>query len=72
MKNNFKEGAIVTIHECYLNDEVTQDYNTSANAIILSEPKDDEELVCIQYTSGEIDFVPQDILELGFTQLESH
>lgn len=60
----FKLGAKVQVAECYLNDEVTEHTNTSPTAIVDSEPKDNEELVAIVYDSGEIDFVPQDILEI--------
>lgn len=60
----FQIGLKVSIAECYLNDEVTENYNTSPTAIISSEPKDDEELVAVVYDSGEIDFVPQNILEV--------
>jgi len=60
----FQIGHKVSIAECYLNDEVTENYNTSPTAIISSEPKDDEELVAVVYDSGEIDFVPQNILEV--------
>jgi hypothetical protein len=62
----FKVGNTVTVAECYLSDEVTENYNTSPTAIIVNyEPSDDEELICIQYDSGEIDYVPQDILEVN-------
>lgn len=60
---DFKIDMTVSVAECYLNDEVTENYNTSPTAIVRSEPSDDEELVCIQYDSGELDYVPQDILE---------
>ena len=61
----FKLGATVNVAECYLNDEVTENYDTSSIATVLSEPSDEEELVCIQYESGGIDYVPQDILEIN-------
>ena len=61
---DFKSGNKVNVAECYLNDEVTEHYNTSPIATIVAEPSDDEELVGIVYASGERDFVPQDILEL--------
>jgi len=60
---DFKLGMNVEVADCYLEDEVTENYNTSKIATVCSEPSDDEELVSIQYESGEIDFVPQDILE---------
>ena len=60
----FKMGGKVSVAEYYLNDEVTEIFNTSPTATVTSEPSDDEELVAIQYDSGEIDFVPQDILEI--------
>jgi hypothetical protein len=62
----FKFGAKVSVAECYLNDEVTEAFRDemSATATVSSEPSDNEELVSIQYESGLIDFVPQDILEV--------
>jgi hypothetical protein len=36
----------------------------SETATVCSEPSDNEELVSIQYESGLIDYVPQDILEI--------
>lgn len=60
---DFKNGMKVEVAECYLEDEVTVNYNTSKIATVCSEPSDNEELVSIQYESGEIDFVPQWILE---------
>ena len=60
---DFKQGMEVEVADCYLEDEVTENHNTSKIAIVHSEPSDDEELVSIQYESGEIDFVPQWILE---------
>ena len=60
----FKLGAKAQVAECYLNDEVTENTNTSPTARVNSEPSDNEELVAIIYDSGEIDFVPQDILEI--------
>jgi len=59
----------VTVDECYLCDEVTEGQDTSKNAIIISEPVDEEELVCILYETGSIDFVPQDILTLKDSEL---
>ena len=61
----FEQGKTVSVAECYLNDEVTENYNTSPTAVIFQEPSDDEELVGIQYDGGELDFVPQDILEIN-------
>lgn len=61
----FKIGNKVTVAECYLNDEVTENLlGKSSTATIDSEPSDDEELVVIIYESGAIDYVPQDILEI--------
>ena len=60
---DFKQGMKVEVAECYLEDEVTANYNTSKIATVCSEPNDDEELVMIQYERGEIDYVPQNILE---------
>jgi hypothetical protein len=54
----------VTVAECYLNDEVTENYNTSPTATVFTEPSDSEELVGIIYEGGDWDFVPQDILEV--------
>jgi hypothetical protein len=36
----------------------------SSIAIVCSEPSDEEELVYVQYESGLIDIVPQDILTI--------
>jgi hypothetical protein len=63
----FKKGVTVIVDECYRNDEVTQNINTSETAIVITKPSNDEELVGIQYKGGEIDFVPQDILEVKKT-----
>lgn len=62
----FKMGAKVSVAQCYLDDEVSQPNRSemSETATVCSEPTDDEELVSIQYESGLIDFVPQDILEV--------
>ena len=62
----FKEGAKVTVAECYLVDEASEHINTSAIATIWSEPTDNEELVGIRYEGGELDYVPQNILEVRF------
>jgi hypothetical protein len=64
MKTQFKTGAIVKVDECYLTDEVTKNVNTSETATVLTIPDDNEELVGIVYQSGELDFVPQNILEI--------
>ena len=58
------EGLKVNVAERYLNDEVNENSDTSPTAIVRSVPTDDEELVCIEYTNGLIDHVPQDILEV--------
>ena len=63
-KNLFREGVKVKVSSCYLEDECTEHMNTSETAVVLQEPSDPEELVMIQYESEEIDFVPQDILEI--------
>jgi recombinational DNA repair protein (RecF pathway) len=62
----FKEGVKVEIAECYLTDEVTEPFRDeiSSNATVCSEPRDEEELVYVQYESGLIDIVPQDILTI--------
>lgn len=62
--NKFKIEKKVAVAERYLTDEVTEHFNTSPVATIISEPSDEEELVGIQYDSKEIDYVPQDILEV--------
>ena len=59
---NFKLDDTVTVAECYLNDEVTENYPTSSTATVFTEPSDEEELVGIVYEGGALDFVPQDIL----------
>lgn len=66
LRKLFKYGDNVKVAECYLNDEVSEPHRSdmSETAIVSSEPSDDEELVSIQYESGLIDFVPQDILEI--------
>jgi len=58
----FKLDDTVSVDECYLNDEVTENYNTSPTATVFTEPSDEEELVGIIYEGGDMDFVPQDIL----------
>lgn len=65
-KSKFQEGSKVEVAEYYLNDEVMQDFDGKSNkATVEFEPNDDEELVGIIYDgSGDLDFVPQDILEL--------
>lgn len=61
----FKDGAKVSVAQCYLDDEVTENLlGKTATATVNSEPRDDEELVAIIYESGVIDYVPQDILEI--------
>ena len=60
----FKIGVKVAVAECYLIDEASENINTSPTAIIVSQPSDEEELVGIQYESKELDYVPQDILEI--------
>jgi len=61
----FEQGKTVSVAECYLTDECTEHMDTSATATIVTEPSDDEELVGIVYESGELDYVPQDILEIN-------
>ncbi len=67
LRRLFKEGDKVTVAECYLTDEVTEPFRNEISSIatVCSEPSDDEELVSIQYESGLIDFVPQNILEIN-------
>jgi hypothetical protein len=60
----FKENQKVNVDECYLNDECTAHFEATKTATVLSEPKDSEELVMIEYENGGIDFVPQDILTI--------
>lgn len=60
---NFQIDETIEVDQCYLDDEVTMNSKgISSRATIQSIPKDDEELVCIQYTSGLIDYVPQNII----------
>jgi len=58
-----KAGNKVVVAECYLTDEATEHINTSSIATVIGDATGDE-LVVIEYESGEIDFVPQDILEV--------
>jgi hypothetical protein len=67
METIYKIGVTVNVAECYLNDEVTENIDTSKTAIVVTEPFDEEELVGIQYKSGVLDYVPQDILEIKRT-----
>lgn len=67
--SRFQPGDTVRICESYLNDEVTQDMDTSKTTTIQSIPRDDEELVMIQYEGGLIDYVPQNILFTNLKQL---
>jgi hypothetical protein len=62
----FKMGTKVSVAKCYIDDEVSEPNRSemSNTAIVCSEPIDNEELVSIQYESGLIDYVPQDILEI--------
>ena len=60
----FKDGVKVNVADYYLEDEVTQNMATSPTAIVMGEVSDDEQLVPIQYDSGVLDYVPQDILEI--------
>ena len=64
--SEFKEGIKVEIAECYLTDECTEPFRDEMGsiAIVCSEPSDEEELVYVQYESGLIDIVPQDILTI--------
>jgi hypothetical protein len=61
---DFEIGIKVRVAECYLTDECTQHVDTTEIAYVCSEPSDSEELVGIQYESGVIDYVPQDILTI--------
>ncbi len=63
---HFKEGLTVTVDDCYLNDECTENINPTKTATVITEPRDEEELVCIVYENGVIDYVPQDILEINY------
>lgn len=58
-----RAGNKVLVAECYLNDEVTENVETSEIATVIGDSIGDN-LVGIQYESGVIDFVPQDILEV--------
>lgn len=66
LRKNFSLGDNVRVAQCYLDDEVTEPFRDeiSETATVCSEPSDSEELVSIQYESGLIDFVPQEILEV--------
>ena len=64
MKVIFNEGTKVKVDESYLNDEATEHADTTPTATVQYPPSDDEELVCIAYTNGTLDYVPQDILEI--------
>jgi len=59
---DFKKHGTVLVDDCYLADEVNINNNASKKARVLSEPSDEEELVCIQYETGTLDYVPQNIL----------
>jgi hypothetical protein len=59
----FNLGDKVKIDECYLTDEVTENTETSPTATVVSKPSYEEELVMIQYDSGLLDYVPQNIIE---------
>ena len=39
--NKFKEGVKVNVAECYLNDEVTENIDTTPTATVCSEPVDE-------------------------------
>jgi len=58
-----KAGNKVLVAECYRNDEVTENIETSEIATVTEDAVGDN-LVGIMYKSGVIDFVPQDILEV--------
>ena len=60
----FKQGVKVKVAECYLTDEINENNETSEIATVFDEPSDSEALVAIQYEGGQLDFVPQDILEI--------
>ena len=60
----FKEGLIVNVDECYLNDEVGIMADATSTATVMGEVDDKEALVMIMYENGLIDYVPQDILEI--------
>lgn len=66
LRKDFREGDGVRVAECYLTDEVSEPHRSemSNTATVCSVPSDSEELVSIQYESGLIDFVSQDILEI--------
>ena len=59
----YKIGCTVEVAECYLEDEASPEC-ASKLAIIVEEPKDAEQLVCIEYDNGSTDYVPQNILNI--------
>ena len=65
----FKEGNKVIVDECYLTDEVGINAQATPTATVMSEPKDNEELVCIIYSNGIMDYVPQNILVVDNKEL---
>ena len=64
MYSGIKEGKKVEIADYYINDEVGRRAKATPTATILSEPRDSEELVMVQYTNGITDYVPQDVIEV--------
>ena len=61
----FKVGIKVEVCECYLTDEVTEGRDLSKDAKIFFAPIDDDQLVGIEFESGELDYVPQNILSIS-------
>lgn len=58
-----KIDSLVSIAERYLSDEVGLQAAATPTAIVISKPTDSEELVGVQYTNGNIDYIPQDVIE---------
>ena len=52
----------VSVDIAYRNDECTANIPTTETALVMQQPMDIEELICIQYTNGTLDYVPQNIL----------
>ena len=55
----FKIGNPVQVSNAYLTDETGINAGATIFATVLSEPKDGEELVAVQYENGIIDYLPQ-------------
>jgi len=61
----FKEGIDVSVDKAYLTDEINLNSpDISEFAIVRTPPGDKEELVGIEYDTGVMDYVPQDMLQI--------